>query len=144
MAKCKYCGAEVAIGARCTYCGSKAESWYYSGEEKKQEPKKKKASHDRVRDLFNGKIYIVKKGDCLWNIAKNLYGSGAEYYRLVKLNNIQDPNHIEVGQSINRIRLEFKAAQVQKKISHIRVLIESDWNLKITITNTVIQIPIEY
>ena len=37
MAKCKYCGAEVAIGARCTYCGSKAESWYYSGEEKKQE-----------------------------------------------------------------------------------------------------------
>lgn len=51
MAKCKYCGAEVAIGARCTYCGSKAESWYYSGEEKKQEPKKKKASHDRVRDF---------------------------------------------------------------------------------------------
>lgn len=62
MAKCKYCGAEVAIGERCTYCGSKAESWYYSGEEKKQEPKKKKALHDRVRDLFNGKIYIVKKG----------------------------------------------------------------------------------
>lgn len=61
MAKCKFCGAEVAIGARCTYCGSKAESWYYSGEEKKQEPKKKKASHDRVRDLFNGKIYIVKR-----------------------------------------------------------------------------------
>lgn len=60
MAKCKFCGAEVAIGARCTYCGSKAESWYYSGGEKKQEPKKKKAPHDRVRDLFNGKIYIVK------------------------------------------------------------------------------------
>ena len=86
MAKCKYCGAEVTIGERCTYCGSKA-----------QEPKKKKAPHNRVRDLFNGKIYIVKEGDCLWNIAKNLYGSGAEYYRLVELNNIQDPNHIEVG-----------------------------------------------
>lgn len=63
MAKCKFCGAEVTIGERCTYCGSKAEGWYYSGEEKKQEPKKKKASHDRVRDLFNGKIYIVKNGD---------------------------------------------------------------------------------
>lgn len=25
MAKCKYCGAEVTIGERCTYCGSKAE-----------------------------------------------------------------------------------------------------------------------
>lgn len=23
MAKCKFCGAEVTIGARCTYCGSK-------------------------------------------------------------------------------------------------------------------------
>lgn len=53
MAKCKYCGAEVAIGERCTYCGSKAESWYYSGEEKTQEPKKKKAPQDRVRALFN-------------------------------------------------------------------------------------------
>lgn len=61
MARCKYCGAEVTIGERCTYCGSKAEGWYYSGEEKKQEPKKKKAPHNRVRDLFNGKIYIVKK-----------------------------------------------------------------------------------
>lgn len=38
MAKCKFCGAEVTIGERCTYCGSKAEGWYYSGEEKKQEP----------------------------------------------------------------------------------------------------------
>lgn len=100
MAKCKFCGAEVAIGERCTYCGSKAESWYYPVAEKKQEPKKKNASHNRVRDLFNGKIYIVKDGDCLWNIDKNLYGAGAEYYRLVELNNIQDPNHIEVGQEL--------------------------------------------
>ena len=97
MAKCKFCGAEVVVGETCKYCGSKAENWYYSGAEKIQEPKKKKASHNRVRDLFNGKIYIVKEGDNLWNIAKKLYGSGAEYYRLVENNNIQDPNHIEVG-----------------------------------------------
>lgn len=64
MAKCKFCGAEVTIGERCTYCGSKAEGWYYSGEEKKQEPKKKKASHDRVRDLFNGKIYMRSVRRC--------------------------------------------------------------------------------
>lgn len=43
MAKCKYCGAEVTIGERCTYCGSKAESWYYPVAEKAQEPKKKQA-----------------------------------------------------------------------------------------------------
>lgn len=61
MAKCKYCGAEVVIGERCTYCGSKAENWYYSVAEKKQEPKKKNASHNRVRDLFNGEKVEVNR-----------------------------------------------------------------------------------
>lgn len=41
MAKCKFCGAEVTIGERCTYCGSKADGWYYSGEEKRQEQEDK-------------------------------------------------------------------------------------------------------
>lgn len=108
MAKCKFCGAEVAIGARCTYCGSKAESWYYSGEEKKQEPKKKQAitfnaEYDDLgagRKIFRCKYYIVQKGDTLWNIAKRFYGAGAEYYRIVRKNHLQDPNHIEVGQKL--------------------------------------------
>lgn len=108
MAKCKFCGAEVAIGARCTYCGSKAESWYYSGEEKKQEPKKKQvitlnAEYDDLgagHKIFRGKYYIVQKGDTLWNIAKRFYGAGAEYYRIVRKNHTQDPNHIEVGQKL--------------------------------------------
>ena len=106
MAKCKFCGAEVNIGKRCDYCGSKAENWYYSDEELKLDQISTRASHSNtknnkcLRNLFSGKIYIVKRGDCLWNIAKNLYGSGAEYYRLVQLNNIQDPNHIEVGQKL--------------------------------------------
>lgn len=53
-----------------------------------------------LSNVINGKIYIVKEGDCLWNIAKNLYGSGAEYYRIVRKNHLQDPNHIEVGQKL--------------------------------------------
>lgn len=106
MAKCKFCGAEVAIGERCTYCGSKAENWYYSDEDFKLDQISKRSSHSNthnnkcLRNLFSGKIYTVKRGDCLWNIAKNLYGSGAEYYRLVELNNIQDPNYIYVGQKL--------------------------------------------
>lgn len=108
MAKCKYCGAEVAIGERCTYCGSKAESWYYPVAEKKQEPKKKQiitlnAEYDDLgvgRKIFRGKYYIVQKGDNLWNIAKRFYGAGAEYYRIVRKNHLQDPNHIEVGQKL--------------------------------------------
>lgn len=108
MAKCKYCGAEVAIGERCTYCGSKAESRYYPVAEKKQESKKKQtitlnAEYDDLgvgRKIFRGKYYIVQKGDNLWNIAKRFYGAGAEYYRIVRKNHLQDPNHIEVGQKL--------------------------------------------
>lgn len=102
MAKCKFCGAEVAIGARCTYCGSKAESWYYSGEEKKQAITFN-AEYDDLgagRKFYRGKYYIVQKGDNLWNIAKRFYGAGAEYYRIVRKNHLQDPNHIEVGQKL--------------------------------------------
>lgn len=102
MAKCKFCGAEVAIGARCTYCGSKAESWYYSGGEKKQ-AFTLNAEYDDLgvgRKIFRGKYYIVQKGDTLWNIAKRFYGAGAKYYRIVRKNHLQDPNHIEVGQKL--------------------------------------------
>lgn len=45
MAKCKFCGAEVAIGARCTYCGSKAESWYYPVEKKRHRSLKRRKLH---------------------------------------------------------------------------------------------------
>lgn len=108
MAKCKFCGAEVVVGETCKYCGSKAESWYYSGAEKKQDHKKKKAItlHAEYDDpgaghkFYRGKYYIVQKGDNLWNIAKRFYGAGAEYYRIVRKNHLQDPNHIEVGQKL--------------------------------------------
>lgn len=50
--------------------------------------------------IFRGKYYIVQKGDNLWNIAKRFYGAGAEYYRIVRKNHLQDPNHIEVGQKL--------------------------------------------
>lgn len=52
------------------------------------------------RKFYRGKYYIVQKGDNLWNIAKRFYGAGAEYYRIVRKNHLQDPNHIEVGQKL--------------------------------------------
>lgn len=45
MAKCKYCGAEVTIGERCTYCGSKAESWYYPVAKKRHRSLKRRKLH---------------------------------------------------------------------------------------------------
>ena len=44
--------------------------------------------------------YTVKKGDCLWNIAKKYYGKGALYTKIYNANKskIKNPNVIYVGQ----------------------------------------------
>lgn len=44
--------------------------------------------------------YTVKKGDCLWNIAKKYYGNGAKYTKIYEANKdkIKNPNLIYVGQ----------------------------------------------
>lgn len=44
--------------------------------------------------------YTVKKGDCLWNIAKKFLGNGAKYMQIYNLNKniIKNPNLIYVGQ----------------------------------------------
>ena len=47
----------------------------------------------------SAKSYTVVKGDCLWSIAKQFYGSGAEYKRLAAANpSIKNPNLIYPGQ----------------------------------------------
>lgn len=44
--------------------------------------------------------YTVKKGDCLWNIAKKFYGNGSKYTKIYEANKdkIKNPNLIYVGQ----------------------------------------------
>jgi LysM repeat protein len=46
------------------------------------------------------KTYTVAKGDCLWNIAKKYYGSGADYQKIFAANKdkINNPNLIYPGQ----------------------------------------------
>lgn len=46
------------------------------------------------------KSYTVKKGDCLWNIAKKFYGNGAKYTVIYNANKskIKNPNLIYPGQ----------------------------------------------
>lgn len=46
--------------------------------------------------------YTVKKGDCLWNIAKRYLGNGSRYPEIYNLNRdkIRDPNRIQTGQVI--------------------------------------------
>ena len=44
--------------------------------------------------------YTVKKGDCLWNIAKAIYGDGSKYTKIYEANKdkITNPNLIYVDQ----------------------------------------------
>lgn len=46
------------------------------------------------------KTYKVKKGDCLWNIAKKLYGDGSKWKKIYNANKskIKNPNLIYPGQ----------------------------------------------
>lgn len=46
------------------------------------------------------RTYTVKKGDCLWNIAKQFYGNGASYTKIydANTNKIANPNLIYPGQ----------------------------------------------
>lgn len=47
-----------------------------------------------------GQNYTVKRGDCLWNIAKRFYGNGAKYTTIYNANRskIRNPNLIYPGQ----------------------------------------------
>lgn len=47
-----------------------------------------------------GGTYTVKRGDCLWLIAKKFYGSGAKYTKIYEANRdkIKNPDRIYVGQ----------------------------------------------
>ena len=46
--------------------------------------------------------YIVLPGDCLWNIAKQVYGTGTMWDAIYRANleQIEDPNWIRIGQKL--------------------------------------------
>jgi len=44
--------------------------------------------------------YTVVPGDCLWNIAYRVYGSGAKYTLIAAANGLENPDYIRVGQTL--------------------------------------------
>lgn len=70
----------------------------------KKSTKKSSTTKKKVSSSSSSKsaqrTYTVKKGDCLWNIAKKFYGNGALYTKIYDANTkkIANPNLIYVGQ----------------------------------------------
>lgn len=67
--------------------------------EQKSEPKVEQQS-DRPETAATANTYTVVKGDCLWNIAKRFYGSGAQYTKIFAANSppLENANVIYPGQ----------------------------------------------
>lgn len=63
--------------------------------------------------------YVVRKGDCLWDIAKkdNIYGDPFQWPLLFKANRdqIEDPDIIEIGQQLD-VRKDYSKAEIQDAI----------------------------
>lgn len=45
-------------------------------------------------------VYTVMPGDTLWSISSRFYGDPGEYQFLMRLNNLDDPDSLEVGQML--------------------------------------------
>lgn len=61
-----------------------------------------KPTAQREGEKMKGQSYTVKTGDCLWNIARQVYGSGADYKKIYEANRdkISNPNLIYPGQQL--------------------------------------------
>lgn len=68
----------------------------------KTSTKKPTTNKSTVKPAVKSKSYTVKKGDCLWNIAKKYYGDGNKYTKIYNANKdkIKNPNLIYPGQSL--------------------------------------------
>lgn len=69
---------------------------FESTKPKASTPTKKRTA----KSTSSNKTYTVKKGDCLWNIAKKYYGDGSKYTVIYNANKskIKNPNLIYPGQ----------------------------------------------
>lgn len=69
--------------------------------EKKEEPAKTQEPERAGEPEQTSKTYTVKPGDCLWNIAKAIYGKGSDYTKIYNANKGvigSNPNLIYAGQ----------------------------------------------
>jgi nucleoid-associated protein YgaU len=65
-----------------------------------------------LTELVNPKSYTVQKGDSLWSIAENNYGSGYNWTDIASVNKLNNPGQITEGQVITLPAVESKLSTV--------------------------------
>ncbi len=61
--------------------------------------------------------YTVKKGETLWSIAEDTYGSGFEWSRIAKANNLTEPYSLEEGQVLTLPETEVAEASTEPSVA---------------------------
>lgn len=67
--------------------------------------------------------HVVTSGDTLWAISEKYYGTGYEWAKIAKENNITNPNKIEVGQTL-KIPATGKTTAIDTKIEYTKYTVQ--------------------
>lgn len=89
------------------------------GKEGKITPAEQTQIEETQKEETKEGIYTVKKGQSLWAIAEEVYGSGFNWTDIAKANNINNPNLIEEGQELKLPQVEKSTATVTKPAEKI-------------------------
>jgi len=74
---------------------------------------------------IGGTVYVVKKGDSLWEIAMSNYGSGYNWVDIAKANKLSNPGILLTGQKLVIPKVEVKtavAAKVTNKPAQTKII----------------------
>ncbi|HVF69663.1 MAG TPA: LysM peptidoglycan-binding domain-containing protein [Xanthomonadales bacterium] len=59
---------------------------------------------------LQGRTYVAKAGDTLWNVAERNYGSGYNWVDIARANKLSNPDDVKVGQKLQLPKAEQKNA----------------------------------
>ncbi len=65
-----------------------------------QSTKPSNTSNNNNSNSSNSSEYIVKEGDVIWNISKNVYGDGSHYQKILEANGLTENSVLKPGQKL--------------------------------------------